>query len=380
MLKEGSIYEMKQVVNGKEYRRYAYQWIDEQGKRHTKTFPKNSSGLESARSFMRQTVEKRARGYKLTNERKTVGQWIIEYLETYKKPRLKETSFHRQLNSAGKLTPIAEIPLDHLLPIDVQQLYNSLKKEGQSGSSINKVHKLLKEAYKRAKSNKLIMDNPMDSVDNVKAETGEIKVFTYRQIRILFGTIKRLRKGEKLSEKDYNGHHFNTLHDYRFLFWMLLTTGMRIREALNLRWEDIDLQKDTIYIEKSKTEAGRRYIPILSFALYRLLKEKQQKTGYVFATKMGNPLQYTNVHKIWTHILKEGKIPQQKGRAFHIFRHTFATYILRNMSQKIPLVSLSRILGHTDVSITLKIYQHHMPDDNEKILKIMQETQPERKR
>lgn len=375
MLKEGSIYEMKQVVNGKKYKRYAYQWVDEYGRRHTKTFPKDNYGLESARNFMRETIEKRARGYKLANEKKTIGQWIIEYLTTYKKPRLKERSFQRQLDSAKKLDPIADIPLDCLLPIDVQQLYNSLKKEGQSSSSISKVHKLLKEAYKRAKSNKLIMEDPMDSVDNVKVETGQIKVFTYRQIRMIFGTIKKLKKGEKLSEHDYNGHHFNTTHDYRFMFWMLLTTGMRIMEVLNLKWEDIDLRKDTIYIEKSKTEAGTRYIPILSSALFNLLQEKQQKTGYVFATKSGSKLQYNNVYKIWIHISNESGIPQQKGRAFHIFRHTFATYILRNMSQEIPMVSLSRILGHADVSITLKIYQHHIPDDNERILKVVRKNQ-----
>lgn len=110
------------------------------------------------------------------------------------------------------------------------------------------------------------MEDPMDSVDNVKVETGQIKVFTYRQIRMIFGTIKKLKKGKKLSEHDYNGHHFNTTHDYRFMFWMLLTTGMRIMEVLNLRWEDIDLRKDTIYIEKAK----RKQEPVI-YQYYRQL-------------------------------------------------------------------------------------------------------------
>ena len=42
------------------------------------------------------------------------------------------------------------------------------------------------------------------------------------------------------------------------------------------------------------------------------------------------------------------------------------------------MVSLSRILGHADVSITLKIYQHHIPDDNERILKVVRKNQPAR--
>ena len=110
------------------------------------------------------------------------------------------------------------------------------------------------------------MEDPMDSVDNVKVETGQIKVFTYRQIRMIFGTIKKLKKGEKLSEHDYNGHHFNTTHDYRFMFWMLLTTGMRIMEVLNLRWEDIDLRKDTIYRKKQNGSRNPLYTnTIVSF-------------------------------------------------------------------------------------------------------------------
>jgi len=233
----------------------------------------------------------------------------------------------------------------------------------------------------------MILSNPMLAVDSVKVSTKDINIFSFRQVRILFGTIRKLKKGVPSSNKKdtFKGKHFNTFHDYELLFWMLLTTSMRIGELLALQWNDIDFIHRTISITKSKsnsngntlnapkTLSGHRKIPIISDALLNRLKAYQEKNNAitsapVFATRTGKMLNYQNIYHVWAHIMNVTGLKQPRGRAFHVFRHTFASYVLRRLPQVIPLVSLSRILGHSDVGTTLRIYQHHIPDDNERIL------------
>ena len=386
MQNEGSIFKRTIIRNKKKYKYYVYQWMDEVGKKHNKSFPYTQLGKKEAENFQQEIMEKRKRGFLLASQDKTVGDWVSEYLLVYKKPKLRKSSYRRQLVSAVKLDPIADIALDKLTPTDVQQLYNDLAEKGLSTSSISNVHKLLSEAYRKAFANRIIISNPMLAVDAIKVKTTEINIFTYRQIRILFGTIRKLKKGVPSSKEDTFGKHFNVRHDYKLMFWMLLTTGMRISELLSLEWSDISFKDRTISITKSKvnenrndvnapkTVAGRRTIPIISEALFRRLKKHQERdgvtriTGPVFDSKSGKMLCYQNIYRVWSHIMNETGLKQPKGRAFHIFRHTFASFVLRKLSHIIPLVSLSRILGHSDVSTTLRIYQHHIPDDNERIL------------
>lgn len=387
MQKEGSIFENTIKRNNRKYHYYCFQWVDEKGKKHKKYFSHTKEGKKEAVKFQKEIMEKRNKGFQLSSQEKTVGEWVSEYLLVFKKPKLRRSSFLRQLVSADKLVAIADIPLDRLTPTDVQRLYNNLADDGLSTSSISSVHKLLAEAYRKAFAHKMILSNPMLAVDSITVEKSKINIFTYRQIRIIFGTIRKLKKGVPSSKKkDPFGKHFNTRHDYALLFWMLLTTGMRIAELLALQWSDINFKDRTISISKSKantkgntinppkTASGERTIPIISDALYRRLKAYQSQNcstcidGPVFASRTGNMLNYQNIYHVWAHIMNVTGLKQPTGRAFHVFRHTFASYVLRTLSDIIPLVSLSRILGHSNVETTLRIYQHHVPDDNDRIL------------
>ena len=149
----------------------------------------------------------------------------------------------------------------------------------------------------------------------------------------------------------------------------MLTTGMRIEEARALKWADVDIRKRVICVRKSKTAQGVRSIPIISDALLkRLHGTKNGQPVYVFQTANGTMMRYENMRRALVHILDEAGINMPKGHMFHTFRHTFASYIIRFESDRVPLASLSRILGHTDVSTTMRIYQHHIKDDNERIL------------
>lgn len=152
-----------------------------------------------------------------------------------------------------------------------------------------------------------------------------------------------------------------------------LYTGLRIGEICALRWEDFDFgenivrvrrtimriqdvspeaeRKTKIVIGQPKTECSNRTIPLPSF-LQRFVKEYQSGgKDYVLTAKQTymEPRQY---------YVKYKKVMESCGLQrynYHALRHTFATRCVEN---GFDIKSLSEILGHADVTITLRRYVH----------------------
>lgn len=162
-----------------------------------------------------------------------------------------------------------------------------------------------------------------------------------------------------------------------------LYTRLRIGELCALKWEDIDIEEKIIYVRKTlqriymekennskiiinspKTNSSVRRVPINN-KLYEILKplKKDYKNEDYFLTgsseKYVEPRNYQNLFKIF---LSECKVKPYK---FHILRHTFATYCIEvGMDAK----SLSEILGHSNVNITLSRYVHSSDKIKKKFL------------
>ena len=152
-----------------------------------------------------------------------------------------------------------------------------------------------------------------------------------------------------------------------------LNTGLRVGEVCALRWENIDFESKKIHIEKTieriyskeenktiviidtpKSITSVRTIPINS-KLYNILKQirgKSKKTDFVLAGSSEHYVEPRNYQYHFKEILKRSKVKKYK---FHTLRHTFATNCIE---AGMDIKSLSEILGHADVSITLNIYVH----------------------
>lgn len=152
-----------------------------------------------------------------------------------------------------------------------------------------------------------------------------------------------------------------------------LNTGLRIGEVCALRWENIDFESKKIHIEKTieriyskeenktiviidtpKSITSVRTIPINS-KLYNILKQirgKRKKTDFVLTGSSEHYVEPRNYQYYFKEILKRSKVKKYK---FHTLRHTFATNCIE---AGMDIKSLSEILGHADVSITLNIYVH----------------------
>ena len=382
MYGEGSLKEEK--VGG--YKYWTLRYSDNTGKRMKKRFPYTRQGERDAKKFQNEIFKKKSDGLLVTCTH-TVALWCEEYIQTYKINSLRDSSLAILLSTFNKIevSPIADLPLDKVNGAMVQNFYNMLSetwtdKNGKAhepiaSSSIGKVHKLLAAAFKKARQLRMIAFNPMDVVEPPKVKYAEKGIFTEEEIQMIFEAV------DMIATKKCNTRQS---HDYHLLFTMLLQCGMRVGELLALQWQDIDFAKREIHIHSTKvrcrqefndtkTKAGNRYIPIISDKLLSSLKEYRirkgiiRTTGYIFEDANGGAMEYRNITRYWTNIRKLTGIEKN----IHCFRHTCATLWLE---KGIPVAEVSRILGHSDPTITYSMYTHSIPDYNQKIIEMFRQT------
>lgn len=151
-----------------------------------------------------------------------------------------------------------------------------------------------------------------------------------------------------------------------------LYSGIRIGELCALKWEDVDFKKNCLTINKTiqrvyikdknkniskviittpKTKNANREIPINKDFLEILKKVKSDKKNYILTgnEKYIEPRTY---RKYFNKVLDELKI---KHFNFHSLRHTFATNCI---SLGVDYKTVSELLGHANVNITLNLYVH----------------------
>ncbi len=131
--------------------------------------------------------------------------------------------------------------------------------------------------------------------------------------------------------------------------FMILYTGCRVSEILNLKWENVHLQDQYIHLPDTKTGEGAR--PLNQKAI-ELLSSMTPKEGnpYVFYGKVpGQPI--IEIKRAWKTILKRAGIQDFR---IHDLRHSFASFALK---KGVPLVHVSKLLGHRNIATTMR-YAH----------------------
>jgi integrase len=144
---------------------------------------------------------------------------------------------------------------------------------------------------------------------------------------------------------------------YRTLIGLLACTGLRISEALRLRYKDIDMDAGTLHISRAKF-SPERDLPVHPTTLralqhYRKVRQQHFPGGeHLFANGLGRPLTRDTAFRTWRSLMK-GFPPRGTHRRprYHDLRHSFATRLIAKWSRaKEPLphrlVLLSRYLGH----------------------------------
>ena len=162
--------------------------------------------------------------------------------------------------------------------------------------------------------------------------------------------------------------------------FLCLSTGLRLGEVCALKWEDIDIEQKILHVNRTvqrieskdgfqktvlletppKSFFSNREIPISDGLLLLLTNFRKTGQGYVLRTsKPMEPRTYQNHFKRY---LQSINAPSYN---FHTLRHTFATNCIDN---GMDIKSLSEILGHSDVQITLNRYVHPSMDTKRKYI------------
>lgn len=172
------------------------------------------------------------------------------------------------------------------------------------------------------------------------------------------------------------------------IFKFMLLTGVRIGEMCGLRWSDIDFTKKVVHIVRSrmyckelgdyekqpKTRTSVRDIPLTDYLIDALEKYKKwfRLADDEFDNYLDNYYVAVNPYREKVHKDMVGhwltQFEKQNGLkhvSCHGLRHTYCSLLL---SQNVPIQTVSRYMGHSDSTITLKVYSHFIPDTQEKVV------------
>ena len=303
-------------------------------------------------------------GESLPPEKLTVSAHIEKWLSTQisaVRPRTHErysSLLHRHISPT-----LGGTRLGRMTPADLQSLYASLLDGGLSASTVSQLHRVLHHALNDAARWGLVARNVASLVKPPRVPRQEMQILTSVQARELLTAVN----DDRLA-----GIYVIALH-----------TGMRQGEIFGLRWRDVDLEAGSLRIEvglvwnkgewslaEPKTAASRRTVhlspPVLA-ALRRQRAEQNtealrlgpdwQDTGLVFTNRAGGPVSPQNfLRREFYLALERAGLPRVR---FHDLRHTAASLVL---AQGVPIPQVSRLLGHSDPSVTLRVYAHALPD------------------
>lgn len=160
-------------------------------------------------------------------------------------------------------------------------------------------------------------------------------------------------------------------HARRPLLATLVFADLRIGEALDLRWRDIDLAGGRLHVGRSKTDAGVRDVDLLSVLLDELKAHKAatpnaRPDGFVFATAKGGRQSESNVRNralaksitLANERLDDpDDVPLPDGLTPHSLRRTFASLLIAKGES--PMYVMAQ-MGHTDPKFTLRVYAKEM--------------------
>jgi integrase len=257
-----------------------------------------------------------------------LDKWAAQFLESISNPTTKRT-----YKSCIKILIhfFGSVPVSRIGCEIIEEFKMARAKAGVGPAAINRNLAVLRRLLKLAERQRLIIRSPFAEVDFLEERSMR------RQATVL--SLNEQKKLEAVAPP-----HLRTL------IVLLTDTGLRVgKEALPLKWEDVDLVQGVLYVRLSKTPAGRRVIPLTKYCA-SVLQEWMKLTGpkassYVFANPHNPNVHLKSVRKTWDRALKGAKVEK---RPIYNLRATFASR-LSAAGESDNLVA--GMLGHSSPSI-----------------------------
>ena len=237
--------------------------------------------------------------------------------------------------------------LNEITADDIRLLQEKKNQEGLSNATINRIVAIIRHMLNYAVKLNYLDKNPLQ---------GKIDMLKESNDRWIYLTPQEVQKIKQYLSKTY--------HD---LFNFLLYTGLRLGDALRLKWEDVNFEKEFIFVRGSKTKGGKDFSIPLNKEVIRVLENRLQQTKEKIEKKIKKKnIEVDKKDRIFKHsdsefrrafkrALEKAGLPT--SIRIHDLRHTFASWLAMS---GVPIQQIQMLLGHAEITMTLR-YAHLNP-------------------
>lgn len=373
-------YQYKYHIDGKPH--FVYSWKLEP----TDKLPKGKKPCLSLRELEKQVNANVEMLPNIADGNMPVCELVDRYLRTKTGVRQSTRQGYVTVQRIHDKQPFGKKPIRSIKTSDAKLFLIKLQQEdGKSYSSIHTIRGVLRPAFQMAVDDDILVKNPFGF-----QLAGVVVNDSVTREAI---TKDQMRKFLKFVHDDY------TYCKYYEVVYILFHTGMRISEFCGLTLKDIDLKNRTVnidhqlqrlgdmkyFIEETKTDAGKRKIPITDDVaeMFQAIIEDRQAPkheqlidgygGFLFYDENGKPLVAMHWQHRFNHMVgryNDIYRVQMPNITPHVCRHTYCSNQAKSgMNPK----TLQYLMGHSDISVTMNVYTHIGFDDAEEELKRMEE-------
>lgn len=357
--------------------------------------------------FTKSEVKNKAKEYlmKIENGFKepkkiTLNNYIEYWLKTYKWNKIEPSSYTRlyRVYECQIKNTIGQKMIGQITTKDIQSLIDShanpisedIKPLALSG--LKRIIQLLRPCMNMAIQEEIIYKNPCDNV--ILPKESCIKTDTKRQFSLSDEEITQIRDAALTKYKTTNDYASRDA----FVLLLIINLGLRVGEALALSWNDVDLNNNIVYINKTiqsnimnfgkehgdnttynrikkttKTNSGVRVLQLNEHVRYYLEELKQYDirhniiSDYICCTNVGTLNTSRNLQRSLDRLIRKTNI-MDKRITLHTLRHTFGSTLLR---RGVNIEVVSKLMGHANISITYNKYIHAIKEEEAKAMNMI---------
>jgi len=344
-------------------------WRDHTGARRWRSFPSKPEAEQALADVLR---ESGIAAVAVVDPRITLGAYADRWLE-HVKPVLKPATFRSYSYALDVHVPavLKTLRLRQLARAHVRELLSAKLAAGLSRNTVRIIHATVRAMLNAAIEDGVSVRNPADRLGKAlrlvptRHQAGEeVKALTDEQLDAF------LRAAADVASL------------YHALFYTMSKTGLRLGEAVALRWEDVDLVAREITVRRTFSmgavgtpKSGKvRRVDVSSNLVALLehldvarkaeaLEAGRDPVDLVFPGRDDQHFDQSRISKVFKRVLKAAGLPSSLSP--HALRHTFAIRLIRSGA---PLTYVRDLLGHSSITVTADVYARHLPTGDRGLL------------
>ena len=351
----------------------------------------------------------------------TLNEFYKKWRDQYASSQLSVSQFEKYCSNIERvfLVDLGALDISKITALHLQEIISKLEKQGLKAKSIKSYFSCFSSMMNKAFSLGIIKENPCKRVTLPKIKKDKkLHTFNEYQAKAFLSALERVyyldskiytrkAKGSNLPVSVKNSVKIIEVSTmWKAFFTLALFTGARRGELISLTWNDIDFINGSIKISKStapvkngqvikepKTASSNRTFTIPFLVLYKLQEWKKEQMllcekigsqwqgkplnsfddNFIFIQNNGSQMYVTTPTSKFKEILTyyNNSVTDEKEKLpmirLHDLRHTSASLLIGNGED---IASVSALLGHSRISVTLDTYTHAIKKVNESSVKL----------